>query len=387
MQAHAEPEITVPLQGTVDAYREALLSQPSNPQIHLMLGNALAQQGEVSGALASYRLALDLDSGQVEVCVQLGKLLEEEGSTDEALSLYRQALRERPGDIRVLTPFAEALYAHKDHAAAVDAYTRLVELMPGDARSQIRLGSALLADQRPDEAVVRFEEVIKLKPEDAHVHFLLGNAYRDRGELNEAIRCYRRSLALGRRNPVAVCVQLGGALVKDGQLQAARVEYEKSIELAPDNPHLHFLLGNVHREQDEMEEAIACYRRSLGLGSQNPAAVYFQLGKVLERTGRTEEAVEAYAEGVRIKPNAQIFFLLGNAQRRLHHHREAISCYQRAIDMDAPNPFRLYRALAEVHVEVEETDAAITAYKKARDLQPEHAQVRSALDALHAKRL
>ena len=70
-------------------------------------------------------------------------------------------------------------------------------------------------------------------------------------------------------------------------------QLKELAQLEPDDPVTHYGLGCEHLRFSEYEEAAACFQRALDLKADYSAA-HRELGKALERLGRTEEAIAAY---------------------------------------------------------------------------------------------
>ena len=66
------------------------------------------------------------------------------------------------------------------------------------------------------------------------------------------------------------------------------------MELRPDLAEIHINLGVVFKEQEKLDEAVACYRRALEL-RPDFAELHVNLGVALKDQGKLEEALPAIA--------------------------------------------------------------------------------------------
>lgn len=66
--------------------------------------------------------------------------------------------------------------------------------------------------------------------------------------------------------------------------------------LEPDDPVVHFGLGREYLRVGEAENAARAFRRVVELKPDYSAA-YRELGKALEKTGQTDEAISIYQKG------------------------------------------------------------------------------------------
>ncbi len=132
----------------------------------------------------------------------LASALDKPGRRDEAIRFYTAARAIRPETAHAL---AHALEKRADHDEAIAVFRDLRGLRPGDAQHLVCLGYALKATGRTREAEQAFEaaiiagrEEVRLNPSSAFARFNLGRAPLNKGQLDEAIACYRKSSELAR---------------------------------------------------------------------------------------------------------------------------------------------------------------------------------------------
>src|SRR5262249_27686307 len=101
-----------------------------------------------------------------------------------------------------------------------------------DAQAHTSLGVALAGKGQLDEAIACFRKALALDPKDAQAHTNLGNALRRKGDLDGAIACYRTAIALDPKHATAHH-NLGKALAQKGRVDEAIACYKKAIELDP----------------------------------------------------------------------------------------------------------------------------------------------------------
>lgn len=77
----------------VEAFRCALLSEPTNPETHFHLAEALYRSGNLGGAFERFHVAVELDQQYLEAWTQLGCVAAELGQTQSALDAFDIALQ------------------------------------------------------------------------------------------------------------------------------------------------------------------------------------------------------------------------------------------------------------------------------------------------------
>jgi len=196
-------------------------------------------------------------------------------------------------------------------------------------------------------------------------HARLGDAYRSQGEVLQAIAEYESALALGGENWPGLHIALGRSYQAAG-LDGAVKEYEKAIELRPEEAWYHTLLGEAYLDQGRAEEALAAYMKALALGAEGWPSLHQALGQVYEALGRPEEAIAGYQEAIRLEPgDAGHHKLLGDLYRFQGEMEKAAIEYEKVIELDGHHWPDLHVALGQAYEALGRLDKAQTEYGKA----------------------
>jgi tetratricopeptide (TPR) repeat protein len=94
---------------------------------------------------------------------------------------------------------------------------------------------------------------------------------------------------------------LGAAQRALGEDEAARLSFEQSLRLNPNQPNAWLGLGLLAQKQGKLDEAISDLSRSVEL--QPNARGYFELGRTLAQAGHAPEALDAYQQALKISPD------------------------------------------------------------------------------------
>ena len=173
----------------------------------------------------------------------------------------------------------------------------------------------------------------------------LGVAYQARGELDLAIREYRRALALRPGWPQAL-VNLGNAHLDRGEVEEAITAYEQALAAAPEDPAiLNNLAWALLQHPTRWPSAELLIRRALAR-VPTPRAYYLDtLGVVHLRKGEATEALSTFREALgdpalRDDPRTHGWILLhaGDAHRALGDEARARACYREALARDPDGP-------------------------------------------------
>ena len=199
-------------------WKTTLIRNPNSWMAHVNLGNHLAQEGDLDGAITHFRQALQINPNHWDAHISLGTALAQEGDVDGAITQYQEALQINP----------DAEVAH------------------------VNLGIILLQKGRKVEAIVHFQRGLQLEPDDVkalkYLAWLLATSpeasLRDGAK---AVKLARHANALtGGENPDILHI-LAAALAEAGQFPEALETAQHVLHLAEaqSNPRM---AGQIQHE-------------------------------------------------------------------------------------------------------------------------------------------
>lgn len=122
-----------------------------------------------------------------------------------------------------------------------------------------------------------------------------------KGQLEEAVKLYKQSL---QAFPTAEAYTfLGWTYSFMGQLNEAIEECQRAISLDPDFGNPYNDIGAYLIELNQLDEAIPWFEKAMQARRyESPAFPHMNLGRVYERKGEWDQAIEAYKQAVTLNP-------------------------------------------------------------------------------------
>ncbi len=155
--------------------------------------------------------------------------------------------------------------------------------------------------------------------------------------------------------------------------------YTTTIERNPAAWMAYNNLGVVLKKDDRLDEAIEHYRIAIELRPDYPEA-HNNLGIAFSEAGRTPEAIAAFREALRLRPaNPEALGNLAAALTRVGRYQEAVDCLQQALRLDPENA-GLHRNLGVTLHAAGRIPDAMAAYRRSLDLDASQPDVRVQLD-------
>jgi tetratricopeptide (TPR) repeat protein len=156
--------------------------------------------------------------------------------------------------------------------------------------------------------------------------------------------------------------------------------YEHALAVTSDNWLVHNNLGLVLFKRGKTNEAIAHYTEALRIWPDY-AEAHYNLGIALGKAGRRSEAIEHYEQALRLRPDlVEVHYNLGNALLEVGRFAEAINHYDQALRLD-PDDGEAHNNLGNALARQGRIPEAIEHYDQALRLDPDSASVHNNLGA------
>jgi tetratricopeptide (TPR) repeat protein len=162
----------------------------------------------------------------------------------------------------------------------------------------------------------------------------------------------------------------GADFLKQGRLDEAIAEFQRSVEVDPDYAAAHFNLAYAYDQRQRFDEAIAQYKKALQLEPNNLFGLN-NLGVLYDKKGLYDEAIGVLEQALKIDPsNATVQKNLENARRNkeIVREREArIADARKQVEAQPKDPRAAYN-LARVYAALDMKDQAFEWLGKALQL-------------------
>jgi predicted O-linked N-acetylglucosamine transferase (SPINDLY family) len=163
------------------------------------------------------------------------------------------------------------------------------------------------------------------------------------------------------------------ALHQAGRLMEAEPLYHKVLQAHPRHFDALHLIGVIHYQRGEYDQAVRRIDQALKI-NPNVAAAHNNRGSVLKGLGRPKEALASYDRAIALKPDyADAFYNRGNVLRSLARFEEAVASYDRAIALRPGYPDACNNRGSALK-ELGRFDDAIASFDRALALKPDYAE-------------
>jgi predicted TPR repeat methyltransferase len=274
---------------------------------------------------------------ELSTLLQQAVALHQQGRLDQARALYREVLAADPRQFDALHLSGVIERQRGDAARAVELIRTALQVDPQQARAHCNLGAALQDLGHAGEALLAYDSALRLDPRYALAWDNRGNTLRRLGRLPEALDSYERALALRPGYPEAWCHR--AIVLNDlGRHADAAASAERALDQRAGDADALLALGNALQGLERLGEAVDAYGRALAASQAFPQAAetWCARGAALKKSGDLPAALDSYERALRLRPDyALAEHYRANVLRALGRREDAIAAYRRARDLGA----------------------------------------------------
>lgn len=261
------------------------------------------QEGRVNDAISGYRNAGALQPDYAAVQVNLGNIYLELNRLDEAKTSFTAALKIQGNTAAAYYGLGQVALSERNFGAAVDNFKRALALAPAANRIHYSLAMAYRGLQDQDNARAHLAQqgtvgvrvadpLVDSLPElikGERVHMIRGRMALDAKRYIEGVAEFRKAVAA---NPSSVpaLINLGAALTQTGDLKGAAEQFEKALQIDPNNVNAHYNLAVLLLNDDR--EAAVVHLQAVSKINPNDIGARSLLARSLAELGRCSEAAD-----------------------------------------------------------------------------------------------
>jgi tetratricopeptide (TPR) repeat protein len=228
----------------ISDYTKAIEINPKDTKAYNNRGIAYQDTGQYELAIADFNKAIEINPRHAAAYYNRGLAHANRGELDQAASDYNRAVELDPKYREASYQNAYANKGHDDKTASGFSKTLKISPMYGNNKSQY-----------DHQVISNYNKVIGANPGDAKAYYHRGVAYYNKGQYDEAIADFNKSIELDPNydrpvNGLAYVLALDGK-----QLNKALELSRHSLELKPDEPYYWITLAEIYYRMGRIPDA------------------------------------------------------------------------------------------------------------------------------------
>jgi tetratricopeptide (TPR) repeat protein len=276
---------------------------------------------------------------------QLGNLALSQSKYELATQYLDEAVRQSPTDLSLQVEDAIAWFRRNDVAKAKDLINAVLVKEPDNARAHNVLGRIYLFEGNPPASIEQLNLAVAQQADFETIYFL-GIAYLKAKKVSEAAELFSK-LQASTGDSAALHVLFGRAYVVTHFPEPAVAEFRKAVDLEPQYPRAHSLLGYAyldHLNEQGYPLARSMFQQELAIQPDDYLTlVLLGLTDVSLRDYSAAEIVLKHA--ARVRPDgAAPYLYLGEAYTSTQRIKEAVDALEKYVSL-VHNPEEFHRDL------------------------------------------
>lgn len=312
----------------LDAHLERRAADPLQPRdaawIH-WVANLLSGANQAERALGWLNRAWPVPTDGVVLSYLRGRLLYGIGRTTEAEALFRCTAEQGDDATRLGSRLFLARLLHRQGRLdeATDIYQKVLALQPNQAEAAAYVTRRHIALRHLDNAEATIAAIERAEPGHVQLVPLRSALLQARGDVEGAVALYRDAIA-AEPGQLEYRVRFADMLADLGRLDKMAEVLDAACNAAPDSPAVFSrLLRCAQLRNAPAQETLEVCEAFLRIDPGNPTAM-LQRANLLLRSGRRDDALEAYLAAARQHPG-NVTFWRSAAAVALSRNRRALA--------------------------------------------------------------
>ncbi len=303
--------------------------------------------------------------------VEEGIAAEEDKKYERAEKRYRKAIRLKPANEDANTRLVEMLSRQERHDDAVAAAKAYVDADESNALAYYLKAKVERSAGQLEPAEDSLSKLIERDPTDPDASFLRGEVRLLLKNFPGAVTDFQTAVATDGENEDFL-LGLGTALHQNREHERALATLTKVLEKNEDNARANRIVGTVHRDAINHEEALRFHLKAVRLDPKSGRA-HFELGITQNLRGDNVAAEESLRMATELEPEFAInWYAYGESLRVQDKNDQAIDAYKKTLEIEQDHPkaatklgYVLYKS-----GQIDESEVVLTAAIKRNPKDP-----------------
>jgi predicted Zn-dependent protease len=306
-------------EAAISSLRRAAQLSPTLPGVWRMLADHLTAIGDTQAADAAYARHMVAATRDPRLMRAGAALAANDIPTAE--SLLREHLKRHPTDVAAIRMFAEVAARVGRYTDAESLLLRCLELSPGFIEARANYATVLNRQNRNLDALSQLDRLLLAEPRNPNHRNLKASILVAIGEYQQAIELYGLLVAEF-PHKARLWLSYGHVLKTAGRQEEALAAYRKCLGITPGFAEAWFTLANL-KTYRFLPADVAAMQAALahdGVSADDQVHLHFALGKAFEDSVFFEQSFEHYAHGNRLR-RAQISYRASDTTRIVERSR------------------------------------------------------------------
>jgi len=299
-----------------------------------------------------------------------------EMETFELVQKYEELTRNRKSfffDVLEFESIINYYMDNEEYTKATDSIDVALGMHPYSTEIQLLKAELFTSQKKYSEALKILEVLGKIHTEKTEVFFLKGQVYLSLGDFLSAEDSFKESINFCLEDKSELYYRISNVYFVDDEYNLAIRYLLEAYKIEPKHFATLFDLGYCFEKINDIDKSYYYYNQLLDHYpfTQN---VWYNLGIVLTKQGKFEEAIDAYDYCIAIDPDyTSAYHNKANTLASIEKYPEATIVFKDLVEIEPENP-RVYCSLGECYEKTEKYEQALEMYNKTITIDPAFAE-------------
>ncbi|GAB6013283.1 tetratricopeptide repeat protein [Viscerimonas tarda] len=364
----------------LDFYKKAVKYDEANFYYNASLATLYLELQQYTEAIDVYKFLVSKDPSKFDIYLYLSESYRLDGDLPGAIATLDDLEKVAGLNEQIILQKVSLYSALDDRKKAYAEIQKCIDKYPADVKYYVYLGDLYMQDDRLQDAYITFSKAKAIDPENAalisamaHYYEKTNNEEGAKRELYAALFSQKLDIDL----KLGILAQYVGALQQsDGETQRANAILDTLMMEYPQEPKLNLMYGNLLMIQQKPNEAEFQFQVYAESNPTNPVGWELLIKTIPQDS--LNRYIEVCKTAISYIPDEPIFYLrLAAGIYQEKDYPAAIDVLQKGIsvvsDEDGPGLIsELYGLSGSAYFELEKTDSAFVAYRKALEYNPQN---------------
>lgn len=267
-----------------------------DPSLELNRGLALINLGRLEEAEGAFSGVLEKNPGDPQAAFHLGKIYLKQGRAEKAVPCLEQAAKAAPSRVEIYLELGMSLELSGKKPEAAKQFEKVRGMSPDLYQHYYKKAEELKENHYYPDAYETLVRASKILPDNPIPHHMVAILFQDLGKKDQAEEFLKKSLGL-HPTPESYS-QLAALYEKSNALNDAWATANTGLQLFPDDAYLQLTLARCERRAKKFGQAL---KRLLGLEGKTSDRIiktqmHFLIGLLYDQQDEIDNAFSYYAK-------------------------------------------------------------------------------------------
>jgi len=245
----------------LDSMKMAFKKNPRSFEAANIIAQISLIKKDIYSAEKYFLLSLEINDTQPDIHISMGRIDEYFQRDDSAMDHYKKSVSLNPENPQALINLSRIHYK-RGQITEAERYFKLCYDKGISASSGIYANAEEMRKNNPSSAALEFKKAIEINPAHTAAYIGLADSYRQTGLYDKAIEIIEK-LKSNKPDYTLTYIYLGNIYYNNKPDMKRRKyyiglsvrNYEKAIELDPENPDIYFQLSSIYKQTGNNDRA------------------------------------------------------------------------------------------------------------------------------------